>query len=112
MEKKLFIVSGVFLLIAIVSGVLYFMNHKPGTKEPVNFSDPQNLDTDGDGLSDAEEAQHSTDKAKTDTDGDGLTDYQEVRQFKTNPLSQDTDRDGYSDKTEISTGHDPLQAGK
>jgi hypothetical protein len=112
MEKKLFIVSGVFLVIAITSGVLYFTSHKPEMKTPVNFSDPTTLDSDGDGLDNAEETQLGTDEKKVDTDGDGLTDYQEVRTFKTNPLSQDTDKDGYGDKEEIATKHDPLQAGK
>ncbi len=107
MEKKLFIVSGIFLVIAIVSGVLYFNSHKPEKKENVNFSDPASLDTDGDGLSNAEEAQLGTDPNKKDSDGDGLTDYQEVKTFTTNPLSQDTDRDGYSDKTEIDKGYNP-----
>lgn len=107
MEKKLFIVSGIFLVIALVSGVLYFVNNKPEPKEKVNFSDPTSLDSDSDGLSDAEEARLGTDPAKKDSDGDGLTDYQEVRTFTTNPLSQDTDRDSYSDKTEIDKGYNP-----
>lgn len=109
MEKKLFIVSGIFLVIAITSGVLYFTKNKPEPKEAVNFSDPASLDSDSDGLSDAEETQQNTDTKKTDTDGDGLTDFQEVRTFSTNPLSQDTDRDGYGDKTEIESGHNPKQ---
>ncbi len=107
MEKKLFIVSGVFLVIAIVFGIFYFMNRTPVQKEPVNFADPATLDSDNDGLTDAEEQQAKTDVHQADSDGDGLTDYQEVKTFFTNPNSQDTDHDGYSDKAEIDTKHNP-----
>lgn len=42
-------------------------------------SDPEEFDTDGDGIPDLEEFQFGTDPAAADTDGDGLTDCQEVR---------------------------------
>ena len=45
------------------------------------------LDTDGDGLLDAEEEEIGTNPAKPDTDGDGVTDYDEVHVFFTDPLS-------------------------
>jgi hypothetical protein len=53
-------------------------------------------DSDGDGLSDQEEAAIGTDPNNPDTDGDGLTDGTEVANG-TNPLSADTDGDGIGD---------------
>jgi hypothetical protein len=44
-----------------------------------------------------------------DTDGDGLSDAQE-QQLGTNPNKLDTDGDGYSDNDEIAQGSDPLDA--
>lgn len=58
-------------------------------------------DSDGDGLTDEEEAKLGTDPFKKDTDGDGLTDYEEVRIYKTDPLNPDTDFDGLSDGDEV-----------
>lgn len=65
-------------------------------------------DSDGDGLSDAEEATYGTDPDLFDSDGDGLSDGDEVDIYGTNPLNADSDYDGYNDYTEISTGNDPL----
>lgn len=42
------------------------------------YSDPQEFDTDGDGISDFEEFRQGTDPSKADTDEDGLTDCQEL----------------------------------
>lgn len=57
------------------------------------------IDTDGDGLSDANEAELGTNPQKVDTDADGLTDYQETI-LGTNPLKLDTDNDSVSDYNE------------
>ncbi|MGB2982641.1 MAG: hypothetical protein WBC63_02135, partial [Candidatus Bipolaricaulia bacterium] len=54
-------------------------------------------DSDGDGLSDAEEAVLSTDALNPDSDGDGLTDGEEYLERFTDPLSEDTDGDGLLD---------------
>lgn len=59
------------------------------------------LDSDGDGLTDVEEAQLGTDPFNPDTDGDGLTDFEEVRTYKTDPLNADTDYDGLKDGAEV-----------
>ncbi|WP_235734866.1 Ig-like domain-containing protein [Nocardioides alcanivorans] len=67
------------------------------------------VDTDGDGLTDDEEAELGTDPRKKDTDGDGLTDFQEVKgsantkygKLPTNPLNKDTDGDGINDGVEV-----------
>lgn len=65
-------------------------------------------DTDGDGLSDAEELRLGTDPNNPDTDGDGLLDGDEVYKYKTNPLVKDTDGGGIDDGVEVSYGNDPL----
>ena len=46
-----------------------------------------------------------------DTDGDGLSDNYEI-EIGTNPLDSDTDGDGYSDGTEIRHGYNPNGSGK
>lgn len=59
------------------------------------------LDSDGDGLSDAEEIRLGTDPKNPDTDGDGLTDGEEVKKYLTDPLNPDTDYDGLTDGAEV-----------
>lgn len=66
---------------------------------PSEEIDPE-IDTDGDGLTDADEIILSTDKDKVDTDGDGLSDYYEVYMTYTNPLVIDTDSNTISDADE------------
>ena len=51
-----------------------------------------------------------TDPNNADTDGDGISDGDEVRMYKTNPNLRDTDGDGASDKFEIEQGSDPTLA--
>ena len=73
------------------------------------FSIELNSDTDGDGLTDAEETSLGTNPLNPDTDGDGLTDGDEVLIYGTNPLNIDTDGDGFDDAVEvIQYGSDPL----
>ena len=43
-----------------------------------------------------------------DTDGDGLSDYDEIYLYGTSPYLEDTDSDGISDYDEIKRGSDPL----
>lgn len=64
-------------------------------------------DSDGDGLTDAEEVALMTDPVKPDTDGDGLSDFEELREYSTNPLLVDSDGDGREDGAEIAAGFDP-----
>jgi outer membrane protein OmpA-like peptidoglycan-associated protein/opacity protein-like surface antigen len=89
-------------------------------------TDPNNPDTDGDGLTDGEEVHGvnvdlkvvgkpvqtklcKTDPLNPDTDGDGLKDGEEVMKYKTDPLNSDTDGDGLKDGEEvISYKTDPL----
>lgn len=60
-------------------------------------------DSDGDGLTDDEEAKLGTDPFNKDSDGDELTDGDEVKVYKTNPLNPDTDFDGLKDGQEVLT---------
>ncbi len=61
-------------------------------------TDPNNPDTDGDGLTDGQEVNvYGTDPKNRDTDGDGLTDGQEVNVTHTQPKNPDTDGDGIPD---------------
>ena len=62
-------------------------------------------DSDGDGLTDEDEAKLGTDPFNKDTDGDGLTDGEEVHTYHTNPLNPDTDFDGLTDGQEVHTYH-------
>jgi len=66
-------------------------------------------DTDGDGVDDGDEVAAGTDPLNSDTDGDGLTDGEEAA-AGTDPLNADTDGDGTSDADELSAGSDPLDS--
>ncbi len=65
-------------------------------------TDPNNPDTDGDGLTDAEEVNiYGTDPKKNDTDGDTLLDGAEIK-MGTSPLNMDTDGDNIKDNIDPS----------
>jgi outer membrane protein OmpA-like peptidoglycan-associated protein len=65
-------------------------------------TDPNNPDTDGDGLKDGEEVNtYYTNPLNPDTDGDSLTDGDEIRKYKTDPNKADTDGDELNDNDEI-----------
>ncbi len=69
----------------------------------------QDIDADGDGLSDARESfVHQTHPQSADTDADGLSDSVEVNVHGTDPLADDTDADGVSDADEMRWGRDPV----
>ena len=74
-------------------------------------TDPENPNSDRDGLKDGEEVRrYKTDPLKPDTDGDGITDGDEVLKYKTDPNQADSDGDGLSDGMEINKyGTDPLK---
>ena len=72
-------------------------------------TDPNNPDTDGDGLSDGIEVnQFGTQPNNQDSDGDTLLDGEEVNSSNTSPINADTDGDGLNDGIEILGGSDPL----
>ncbi len=75
-------------------------------------TDPNNPDTDGDGLNDGEEyLTLKTNPLHADSDSDGLNDYEEAKVRNTNPLISDTDNDGLLDGYEVVTSKtDPLIA--
>ena len=75
--------------------------------EPSGIAPPR--DSDGDGLSDAEENSLGTDAQIADSDGDGLSDGDELSDG-TDPLDYDSDGDGASDGAEVAAGTDPLIA--
>ncbi len=73
-----------------------------GVKYPPRTDITGIIDTDADGLPDADEINiYRTDPNNPDTDGDGLTDYEEVKIYGTNPLEPDTDLDMLKDGEEV-----------
>lgn len=69
------------------------------------------VDGDGDGLSDTDEVTRGTDPDQSDTDFDGLNDGDEVRLHGTDPLNPDSDGGGVTDGHEvIDDGTNPLMA--
>ncbi len=83
---------------------IVFLKENPG--QPLGGE----VDGDGDGLTDVEEAAAGTDPLNPDTDGDALEDGPEVNTHGTDPLLADTDGDGFGDGTELRKGSDPLDA--
>jgi hypothetical protein len=64
--------------------------------------DPNNPDTDGDGVADGDEANiYFTDPFTADSDGDGLVDGDELFATSTDPLVWDTNGNGVSDGEEL-----------
>ena len=85
-----------------------------GRPKPVpNFSLVSNalwdVDTDGDGLSNASEAQLGTDNRKADTNGDGVLDGAAVHSGLS-ATNLDMDADGVSNAAEVARGTDPFLA--
>jgi hypothetical protein len=68
----------------------------------------EGVDSDGDGLLDAEEEAMGLDPLDPDTDGDSIEDGREV-EIGTDPLSADTDGDTLGDGDELELGIDPLR---
>lgn len=76
--------------------------------EEVESIEPK--DSDNDGLTDEQEERLGTDPNDIDTDSDGLIDKIEVNVYKTDPLNPDTDGDGYNDGEEVRNKYDPNDA--
>lgn len=64
-------------------------------------------DPDGDGVSNIEEFNFNTDPQNSDTDRDGIADGDELYVYYTNPTVKDSDNDGYNDFDEVSNCYDP-----
>ncbi len=78
-------------------------------QEAVLGTDPDNPDSDGDGLSDGQEMlTFGSDPRRRDSDGDILLDGDEVNVYGTDPTKPDTDSDGINDGVEVAQGTDPL----
>ena len=78
--------------------------------DPLDAGDAS-LDFDGDGLNNADEYVSQSDPNDSDSDNDGLSDGDEVNLYGSNPIDADTDKDGLSDLEEaLTTGTDPLSA--
>ena len=84
-------------------------------------TDPQDADSDGDGLSDGvetatgifvSESDSGSNPLEPDSDGDGLSDGAEINgdPFVTDPNNPDTDSDGFSDSLELEFDADPTDA--
>ncbi len=67
------------------------------------------VDSDGDGISDADEEALGTDPNNVDSDGDGIEDNEEL-DMGLDPASDDSDGDGYLDPWEIAEGTDPADS--
>ncbi len=68
------------------------------------------FDNDGDGLSNASEGAWGTDPNNPDSDGDGLLDGEEVHLCGTDPTSPDSDEDGITDDIEVGNPNDPTDS--
>ena len=68
-------------------------------------TDPEDLDCDG--LTNDEEIALGTNPDNPDSDADGLLDGEEVNTHGTDPLNPDTDGDSVSDGDEVTNGTDP-----
>jgi hypothetical protein len=65
-------------------------------------------DPDKDGLTSEREGELGTDPNDPDSDGDGLSDGSEVNTYRTDPLNPDTDGGGMPDGVEVGKGKNPL----
>lgn len=98
----------IFVMLLMFAGTATLQNGCSSAEKAVQ---EDALDTDSDGLTDAQEADIGTDPKVADTDGDGLTDGEEVNEHGTDPLSEDSDQDGLTDGDEVNSYNtDPVQA--
>ncbi len=138
-NKRLFIIGGGILLVALAIAIVVFVNpfkkedaaETPVTKLPKvwmqkyfnkEVCDDQSVcgdsaDADSDGLANYDEFVEDTSPINRDTDSDGLADGDEVNIYKTDPYLKFTDRrdvaaqNNFTDGAEIKAGYDPLTPG-
>jgi hypothetical protein len=72
-----------------MQSVAAFQGFLPSKSKTDNFKASGDVDSDGDGLSDAAEISLGTNPQNPDTDGDGLSDGQEVNDYHTDPTVPD-----------------------
>lgn len=71
-------------------------------------TDPYQVDTDRDGLSDFVEARvYQSNPLVVDSDGDNLSDFEEVQHTNSSPVKRDTDGDGVTDDVEVARASNP-----
>jgi len=87
-----------------VNGAVCTIAQRPCADDELRAPPSAGPDSDGDGLSDADERAAGTDPNRADTDGDGLVDSREAQEGS-NPNAVDSDGDGLLD------GEDPVPAG-
>ena len=80
----------------IANEVTFVAGTASTTYAPLTVNPPSDGDFDGDGLTDAEEADLGTNPNDPDTDGDGLTDKEEI-ELGTDPKNPDSNGNGVSD---------------
>ncbi len=73
---------------------------------------PVSTDNDGDGANNMLEKMSGTDPNNPDTDGDGISDGQELFVLRTNPLTFDSDSDGLPDGLEDKNQNGKLDSGE
>lgn len=102
-------------LLPVMNGKLVFtLVSRGGVNAQVqirNIRITQTEDADSDGLSVLDEEAAGSDPRNPDTDGDGLSDGDEANNYGTDLLRADTDGDGQSDTSEFAAGTNPLASG-
>lgn len=91
MRKKILIIIGIILLLALSAGGFIFLKGWSILKSAKDKSEPLSIAN-----------------QNGDQDNDGLLDWQEAI-YGTNPKNSDTDGDGYLDGQEVKAKHDPLK---
>lgn len=117
-KRYLIMALAAFLLLGLATaGFAFWQNNKSNSsaENPAAYVTPpvveDNKDSDNDGLTDTEEQNLGTDPNIADTDGDGLADGDEVKLFKTSPISMHSDSDAFDDGTEVKNGYNPTIGG-
>ena len=70
-------------------------------------TDPNDADSDDDGLNDGDEVNTYVTDPNDDSDDDGLNDGDEVNTYVTDPNDADSDDDGLNDGFEVNNGSNP-----
>lgn len=78
----------------------------------IGFDLGRHPDPDRDGLYARAEKRLGTNPKVKDSDGDGLSDGEEARKYGTNPLAADSDGDGVGDGLEVARGTNPLSTAR
>ena len=98
--------AGLMSAAVLLWGVRVMPAAARGTDDLVPEVESPEVDTDGDGISDADEAALGLDPNNPDTDGDGIDDGAEL-QLGLDPLNPDTDDDGIADGAEAEPNDAP-----